>query len=81
MDMRDKQFDNWIQDTLEFEITATKQNKQAAWEQLRMKASRSSNSVFAPVNDLAEIVCLPVKVEPLPNRIWQLFVCFRPYGH
>lgn len=63
MDMRDKQFDNWIQNSLEIEIPFSKQTKQTAWEQLQLKIS-TAGPLFEPV------YTAPVTKMPLVNRVW-----------
>ena len=52
MDTHDKQFDNWIRDSLEVEISLSKTTKKAAWEAIRLKANISEpilTSVYTPI--------------------------------
>ena len=52
MDTHDKQFDQWIRDSLEVEISVNKHAKQTAWEQIRLKASAPEPlfiSAYAPM--------------------------------
>ncbi len=70
MDTRDKQFDNWMRDSLEVEITLSKHSKQAAWEQIRLKASVSEpfpNSTFTPISPIHP---------PLFTRVWNELMRF-----
>lgn len=70
MDMRDKQFDNWMRDSLEAEISLSKQAKQAAWEQIRLKASTAMpvlNPAFTPIQPTSQ---------PLFTRLWNELMRF-----
>ena len=64
MDTHDKQFDNWIRDSLELEIPLSKQTRQTAWEQLQFKA-RTADPLFEPV-----YVISPTTKIPLVSRAW-----------
>ncbi len=75
MDMRDKYFDNWIQDTLDAEITVGKQKKLAAWEQIRIKAALSTKP-FSPLPDYCEITDVQLNTDSFLNSMWKLFVRF-----
>ena len=69
MDMRDKQFDTWMKDRLNAEIPLSKQNRQAAWEQIRLKANQPTTT-FAVEDDFACITAPVVVCEPLHARMW-----------
>ncbi len=72
MDMRDKQFDNWMKDKLNAEIPLSKQNRQGAWEQIRLTASQpNAVTIFMIEEDFARIIAPVVVREPLPTRLWQ----------
>ena len=74
MDMRDKQFDNWIKNTLNAEIPVSKQNRQAAWEQICLAASQPTPpAAFAIENDFARIIVPVIIREPLHTRMWHWF--------
>ena len=69
MDMRDKQFDNWIKTNLNTEIALSKQNRLSAWEQIQMKATQAS--MMADIEEDFQFITSPLVVrEPLQNRLW-----------
>jgi len=71
MDLHDKHFDNWIKDTLNAEIPLSRQNRQAAWEQLRMAALQlSSVAATSTVDDFARSTA-PIVCESLQARLWR----------
>jgi hypothetical protein len=69
MDLHDKQFDNWVKDKLNAEISLSKQNRQAAWEQLRMAALQPSSATALGVADDFVHATAPVIREPLQARV------------
>ena len=70
MDTRDKQFDNWIKNTLNNEIVLSKQNRQSAWAQIQMKAVQPTVE-FALEDDFKRITNPVIVPEPLHVRIRQ----------
>lgn len=72
MDTRDKQFDTWLKSTLNGEIPVSKQNRQAAWENIRLAASQPSYATEAEI-DFACMASPLVTQEALHSRIWRWF--------
>jgi hypothetical protein len=71
MDMQDKQFDSWMKNRLNAEISLSKQNRQAAWEKIQMKAGQSPLAAALAVEDDFVRVTAPVAAcEPLHTRMW-----------
>jgi len=68
MDMQDKQFDSWITENLNGEITLSKQNRQATWEQIRLKAAQPTFSL-AVEDDFTDITKPLVIQESFYSRI------------
>ena len=75
MDSRDKQFDNWIKNNLNTEIVLSKQNRQAAWEQIQLHATQASTA-FAVEDDFQRLTSPIVILEPLHSRVWQWVAYF-----
>ena len=69
MDMRDKQFDSWISDNLNSEIMLSKQNRQLAWEQIRLTVAQPT-AAFTVEDDFLQITAPIIVHEPLHSRIW-----------
>ena len=69
MDMRDKQFDTWMKNALNSEMPLSKQNRQAAWEQIRLTASQPTNTIVVE-DEFAHITAPIVICEALHTRIW-----------
>ena len=73
MDSRDKQFDLWMKDKLNADIPLSKQNRQAAWEQIRMVASQPTMTTALAEDDFV-LISSPVTIcEPLHTRMWRFF--------
>jgi hypothetical protein len=70
MDMRDKQFDTWLKNTLNGEIPLSKHNRQAAWENIRLAASQPSYAMEAD-ESFAYMASPLVAREALHTRIWR----------
>ena len=69
MDSRDKQFDLWMKDKLNADIPLSKQNRQAAWEQIRMVASQPTMTTALAEDDFV-LISSPVTIcEPLHTRM------------
>jgi hypothetical protein len=68
MDTRDKQFDNWIKNNLNTEITLSKQHRQSAWEQIHAQATLTQPSLSID-EDYIQITAQIANHEALPIRI------------
>ncbi|MBI1277327.1 MAG: hypothetical protein GC179_04285 [Anaerolineaceae bacterium] len=68
--MRDKQFDNWIKNSLNNELMLTKQARDSAWTQIQMRAVQPTAS-FAFDDDFDSITSPVTACEPLHVRILQ----------
>ena len=72
MDTRDKQFDDWMKNTLNGEIPLSKHNRQAAWEQIRLAATiPTTKNVFAMEDDFNHVTAPIVVHEAFYVRMWQ----------
>ncbi len=68
MDTRDKQFDNWIKNNLNAEITLSKHHRQSAWQQIRANVSLSQPSLLIE-EDYIRITAPIVHHEALYSRV------------
>lgn len=71
MAMPDNDFDRWISESLNAEISCYSPKKQAAWQQVALKASRqyilpASEEEFPPVSRI-------VSIKVLGRRVWDWF--------
>ena len=73
MDSLDKQFDLWMKDKLNADIPLSKQNRQAAWEQIRMVASQPTLATVLAEDDFIHVRSRITICEPLHTRMWRLF--------
>jgi len=70
MDTRDKQFDTWVKNTLNGEIPVSKQNRQAAWENIRLAVSQPRYAIDTE-EDFAYMTSPLVAREALHSRVWR----------
>ena len=71
MDTHDKQFDDWMKNTLSRDIPVSKQNRLAAWEQIRLTASQPNMSnVFVMEEDFSRVTAPIVAHEAFYVRMW-----------
>jgi len=72
MDLHDKQFDNWLKDKLTAEIPVNRQNKQMAWEQIRMAALQPINPAAFDVKAEFARSTAPIRShDSLQTRMWR----------
>ena len=74
MDMQDKHFDSWMKNQLNAEIPLSKQHRQAAWEQIQMKASQIPTVDAAIIEDDFVRVTAPIATcncDRFHSRVWQ----------